>query len=135
MKLSDNFNLSEFTRSETATRLNIANIPTNEHIVNLQKLCVRLLQPLRERYSEAFIINSGFRSLQLNKAVGGVASSQHTRGQAADVKVKEPRALLAELLKSGLNFDQAILYPSFLHLSYNAANNRRQVLYAKGVRP
>lgn len=135
MKLTNNFTLAEFTASPTARRLGIDNTPCTDHIVQLQKLSVRLLQPLRTLYNEPFHINSGYRSHALNKVVGGATTSQHTRGQAADVRVSNPRNLLSELLKSRLDFDQAILYPTFLHLSYNAANNRRQVLYAKGVKP
>lgn len=135
MKLTDNFTLEELTYSDTARRLGIDNTPQAGHIAQLQKLCVRLLQPLRNLYTEPFHINSGFRTPELNKAVGGASRSQHMYGQAADVRVANPRKLLAELLKSQLDFDQAILYPTFLHLSYNPANNRCQVLYAKGVKP
>lgn len=134
MKLSNNFTLEELTHSATAKTKGITNAPNAEQVDNLGKLCVKLLQPLRTSYGEAFIINSGFRNQQLNQAVGGVPTSQHTKGQAADVHVKEPRKLLARLLELGLEFDQAILYPTFLHLSYNSANNRRQVLYAKGTK-
>ncbi len=135
MNLTTNFRLIEFTVSDTATARGIVNKPNEEQTENLRVLCSRLLQPLRELYNEPFKINSGFRSQELNKAVGGVPTSQHTKGQAADIRVNEPRKLLTELLKSGLVFDQAILYPTFLHLSYNSANNRKQVLYAKGVKP
>lgn len=135
MKLSNNFTLEEMSHSNTAKRLGIENIPNREQTENLRKLVVRLLQPLRDIYKEPFIINSGFRSETANKAVGGVPTSQHMKGQAADVQVKDPRRLLTALLKSRLNFDQAILYPTFLHLSYNSGNNRKQVLYAKGVKP
>lgn len=121
--------------STTAKARGIQNIPNAEQIENLRKLCVRLLQPLRDLYNEPFIINSGFRNPELNKAVGGVPTSQHAKGKAADISVKEPRKLLAELLRSGLDFDQAILYPTFLHLSYHSGSNRKQVLYAKGVKP
>lgn len=134
-QLTDNFTLEEMSHSNTAKARNMKNEPNAEQTENLEKLCARLLQPLREVYNQPFIISSGFRSPEVNKAVGGVTTSQHTKGQAADVSVKEPRKLLTELLKSGLVFDQAILYPTFLHLSYNSANNRKQVLYAKGVKP
>lgn len=139
MKLSENFNLYEFIKSDTATKKGIVNIPGDAEIENLRKLCVRLLQPLRYLYSEAFVISSGYRNPELNKAVGGVANSQHVRGQASDIKVKEPRKLLAKLLESGLDFDQAILYQdgknNFLHLSYNSGGNRQQTLYSKGTKP
>lgn len=135
MKLSNNFTLQEMCASSTATTRGIDNIPNPDQVENLRKLCVRLLQPLRESVNEPFIINSGFRNQELNKAVGGVPTSQHTKGQAADVRVKDPRKLLARLLGLRLDFDQAILYPTFLHLSYNSGSNRKQVLYAKGVKP
>lgn len=134
-KLTNNFTLEEMIASDTAARNKIANMPNDEQIENLRILCCRLLQPLRDIYKEPFHINSGFRSLELNKAVGGVATSHHLQGKAADVRVNDPRKLLSTLLASGLVFDQAILYPTFLHLSYNSANNRKQVLYAKGVKP
>lgn len=135
MKLTNNFTLEEMCHSNTAKDREIKNEPNAEQTENLRKLCSRLLQPLRELYGEAFNINSGFRNAEVNKAVGGVPTSQHTKGQAADVRVTEPRKLLASLLSSGLEFDQAILYPTFLHLSYNSGHNRKQVLYAKGVKP
>ena len=135
MKLSNNFTLHEMCASATAVAKGIENIPKAEQIQNLQRLCVRLLQPLRDVYGESLAINSGFRCPVLNKAVGGVPSSQHLKGQAADVRVRDPRRLLSELLRLGIDFDQAILYPTFLHLSYSSGANRKQVLYAKGVKP
>lgn len=133
MKLSPNFKLKEFTQSATATRLSIENNPNQLQISKLELLVTQVLQPLRDAYNEAFFINSGFRSLALNKAVGGVPTSQHTFGEAADVRVANPRKLLQTLQASGLDFDQAILYPTFLHISYRSKSNRKQVLYAKGV--
>ena len=135
MNLTKNFTLEELTHSNIGVAKGIKNEPNERALENLRTLCVRLLQPLREAYGEAFHINSGYRCLKLNELVGGVPSSQHTVGQAADVRVDEPRKLLTELLKSGLDYDQAILYPTFLHLSYNSGHNRKKVLYAKGVKP
>lgn len=139
MKLTNNFTLEEMCYSDTAIKNKLDNMPNKEQIEYLQKLCSRLLQPLRDIMQEPFIISSGFRSTEVNKLVGGVATSQHCKGQASDVKVKDPRRLLAELLGSGLDFDQAILYQdrrnNFLHLSYKSGSNRRQVLYSKGTRP
>lgn len=135
MRLSDNFTLEEFLHSDMAVAKGIDNIPGDGVVENLTKLVTRVLQPLREKYGKPLSINSGYRCPELNKAVGGVATSQHVKGQAADVCVGNPRALLALLLKEGLDFDQAILYPTFLHLSYCSGRNRKQVLYAKGVRP
>ncbi|GAB6121077.1 D-Ala-D-Ala carboxypeptidase family metallohydrolase [Dysgonomonas termitidis] len=138
-QITKNFTLEELSHSNTAVAKGIRNIPDVQQQLNLTALAKRLLQPLRDIYNEPFIINSGFRSQETNKAVGGVPNSQHTKGQAADVSVKEPRKLLAALLKSGLDFDQAILYQdgrnNFLHLSYNREGNRKQVLYSKGTKP
>lgn len=138
-QITKNFTLEELSHSNTAVARGIENIPDVQQQLNLTALAKRLLQPLRDIYNEPFIINSGFRSQETNKAVGGVPNSQHTKGQAADVQVKDPRKLLTALLKSGLDFDQAILYQdgrnNFLHMSYNSGHNRKQVLYSKGTKP
>ena len=138
-QITKNFTLEELSHSNTAVARGIENVPDVQQQLNLTVLAKRLLQPLRDIYNEPFIINSGFRSQETNKAIGGVPNSQHTKGQAADVQVKDPRKLLAALLKSGLDFDQAILYQdgrnNFLHMSYNSGYNRKQVLYSKGTKP
>lgn len=134
MKLSRHFKLEEFTRSETATKQAIKNEPGQKEIKNIEYLCTNLLQPLRNIIKEPMNINSGYRSLALNKAVGGVSTSQHVTGHAADVRTSDPRKLLEALQRSGLPFDQAILYPTFLHLSVKEEyGNRYQILAAKGV--
>ena len=86
-----------------------------------------LLQPLRIAYN-----TSGYRSPEVNRLAGGVRSSQHVKGEAADCYVPDIYFLLDTLKKSGLPFDQAILYRKkhFLHLSYRVnGKQRRQVLY------
>ncbi|MCD7914039.1 MAG: D-Ala-D-Ala carboxypeptidase family metallohydrolase [Tannerellaceae bacterium] len=135
MKLSNHFKLEEFIRSDTAISRKITNEPGEKEIANLIQLCIRLLQPLREHMGEPLLINSGYRCPELNRAVGGVATSQHVTGEAADVRCSHPGKLLAALLELKLDFDQAILYPGFLHLSYRPGHNRKQVLYAKGTQP
>lgn len=133
MQLSKNFKLSEFTHSNTAVEHNIDNTPSPSEVANLKILCEKLLQPLRDVYARPMTISSGYRNKELNKKVGGVSTSQHMRGQAADVAVPNPRLLLDILMASGIEFDQAILYPSFLHLSYNEGKNRMQKLPSKGM--
>lgn len=135
MKLTNNFTLAEMTHSNTATARGIKNEPNDIQIECLRLLCSKVLQPLRDAYNEALNINSGYRCPELNKAVGGVPTSHHLQGKAADVRVKDPRKLLAKLIELNIEFDQAILYPTFLHISYNEGNNRKAVLYAKGVKP
>ena len=74
--LTPHFKLSEFTKSSTATARKIDNTPSQEVISNLQALCQNVLEPLREYFNCPIIIDSGYRSPALNKAVGGVANSQ-----------------------------------------------------------
>ena len=85
MQLSNNFRLSEFTRSDTAKRLGIENECSSvEQVLNLAYLCHMVLQPLRDKFGP-IRITSGYRCPKLNHAVGGVKNSQHLRGEAADI--------------------------------------------------
>lgn len=131
MKLSENFELREFTRSDTATRKGIANDPGLQEVKAIENLVTNLLQPLRKVYGKRMVINSGYRCPELNRAVGGVPTSQHTKGEAADVACEHPSYLVECLRRSGLDFDQCIQYSSFVHLSLKlSGQNRRQ--YLKG---
>ena len=99
---------------------------------NIRRLVERLLQPLRDRLGEPIAILSGYRSDELNRLVGGVPSSQHRLGEAADCYCAAgPDHLLKVLKASGLPFDQAIIYcrRQFLHLSYREGRNRGMVIY------
>ena len=137
IQISENFTLEELCHSNTAKAKGIDNIPNEAQIVNLKKLVINLLQPLRNIWKKPIIINSGFRSEKTNKAVGGVQTSQHKEGKAVDLRVDNPRRLQQELINSGLEWDQSILYDDgrnyFLHLSYNEGKNRKQVLFSKGT--
>lgn len=132
-RLSKNFEWKEFTKSDTATRLHIQNeITTFEVRDNIKALVDNLLQPLRDAWGAPLFINSGYRSPELNKAVGGVATSQHTKGQASDVGCSNPYELAKLVKKMGLQFDQMGLYDTFVHLSYRAdGENRNQIFYNK----
>jgi hypothetical protein len=135
MNLTKNFTLAEMIYSPTATRLGISNIPTTEYINNLEKLCIKVLQPIRDHFQSAVKINSGYRCPKLNKAIGGSKTSQHRFGQAADFVV--PKQDLRTVYKwitadSGLIFDQCIFeFDRWIHISYRAdGNNRQQMLRA-----
>lgn len=132
-KISKNFTFAEFTKSDTAKRLHINNaITTWEVRDNIIALVEDVLQPLRDAWGGPLFINSGYRCLELNKAVGGVPTSQHVLGQAADVGVTDPCALAKLVKKMRLDIDQMIIYPDFLHLSYRKDGcNRGQILYNK----
>ena len=146
MKLSTNFTLNEFLKSNVATRRNISNDPNNEQIRQMQILCQKLLQPIRERLGP-LRINSGFRSKELNKAIGGAyrivdgkykATSQHCKGQAADLKFVDGDGCVDNqqiwdfVLESGLEFDQMIneFDWTWIHISFNDGKNRKQLLEA-----
>ena len=133
MQISKNFSWSEFENSDIAKKHGILNVvSTFEVCDNIIALGSNLLQPLRDAWGKPLTINSGYRCLKLNQKVGGVPTSQHVLGQAADVGCDDPLALARLLLDKGLEFDQAIVYPTFLHLSYKAdGDNRNQLLYNK----
>ena len=132
-RITANFRYSEFTKSDTATRLHINNAITSWEVRdNIKALVEDVLQPLRDAWGGPLFINSGYRCLELNKAVGGVPTSQHCLGEGADVGCTDPYALAKLVKKMRLDVDQVILYPSFLHISYKRdGRNRNQFLYNK----
>lgn len=133
-KLSPHFTVGEMLRSGTAIRLGIKNVPeehpeeglTNEEVVeNLRQLAVKVLEPLRQRVGRV-IVTSGYRCRVLNRAVGGVATSQHLCGQAADIHVTDNEMCrkYARIIRQLTPFDQLILEPAgspqkrWIHVSY-----------------
>lgn len=133
MKISKNFTLEEFTHSETAQRLKIDNALGTEQIINLCALVHHVLQPLRDHYGQPVKISSGYRCPALNNAVGGVSRSQHMRGQAADIKIQGVTpTLIADYIANHLTYDQVIIYPTFVHVSYSIQANRRHRLRGGG---
>ena len=86
-QLSKNFTLSELIASGVASRLKLDNTPNPVQQNNLHQLAVKILQPIRDKWGKPIIVTSGFRSEKVNKAVGGVKTSQHCNGTAADIKV------------------------------------------------
>ena len=120
------------TYSCIASLNGLPNNPPEEARCALCELVKCLLQPLRIAYNKPIVVTSGYRSPEVNRLVGGVRSSQHVKGEAADCYVPDIYFLLDTLKKSDLPFDQAILYRKkhFLHLSYRVnGKQRRQVLY------
>ena len=136
MNISKNFKWSEFTHSDTAERLHINNeVTTWEVRDNIIALVDDILQPLRDAWGGPLFINSGYRCLELNKAVGGVPTSQHVLGQAADVGCSDPIALARLAKRMNLDYDQCIIYDSFVHFSYRRdGGNRNQILYSPKYR-
>ena len=82
-----NFSYDELIASATAKRLGLDNTPTQEEKERLRQLAEDILQPIRDAWRAPIVVTSGFRSEEVNKAVGGVKTSQHRLGEAADIKV------------------------------------------------
>lgn len=132
MKLTDHFTLSEFTHSSMAIHKGILNDPGVEEVKALENLACNLLEPLRRCYRRPMAVTSGYRCRELNEWVGGVSTSQHLKGEAADIACESPKDLVEDLKLSGLVFDQCIQYPTFVHLSLKlTGQNRNQYLKGK----
>ena len=150
--LSPHFCLDEFTKSSTAIKHGIQNNPPQEAVENLRRLCANTLEPLREELGLPVVITSGFRTKALNDLLAHSSErSQHMQGQAADFYVAEPtdlnlepgslnpakptrrelliRAFRLIITSEQIDYDQLILYPSFIHVSYvSRERNRRTIL-------
>jgi hypothetical protein len=139
MKLTENFSLSELTKSQTAERKGIDNTPSPEHQENLKLLCTAILQPVRDHFSKVVTISSGYRSPELCTAIGSKITSQHAKGQAADFEIfGVSNKALADYIDSELHYDQLILEywkesdpnSGWVHCSFSEGNNRKQYLRA-----
>ena len=142
MNLSANFSLKEMTRSDTATRLGLNNTPDEKAIDNLKTLCEKVLQPVRDHFGKTVTVNSGFRSSETNQATGGSKSSDHVKGQAADIEIPGvPNAELAQWIMDNLEYTQLILEfytpgipdSGWVHVSYDPSNLKKQELTAMKV--
>lgn len=124
------FTLKEFVKSDTARRLGIDNTPSPQVEERLRQLVDYVLDPLREAYGRPIYVNSGYRCPALNRAVGGVAHSQHLTGEAADItggNCQENRRLYELLRQLQLPVDQVINEHGFtwLHVSYGPRHRRK----------
>jgi hypothetical protein len=137
-KLSEHFTLGEMTKS--GSHPEVYNIPSHEAIANMKRLC-QWLEVLRKRYNAPIIINSGYRSPQLNKKIGGVANSNHLTGCAVDIRVSGMEQLIryaAMLLdyaeESHQDFDELLIEKNrygaiWLHFAVRPSGNRRKILF------
>ena len=139
MNLSDNLSLAEATRSATALRKGIANKPTQQHLINLKEVALHIFQPCREHFGKPLRVTSGYRSEELNKAIGGSSKSQHSKGEALDMQSTKgyTNKELFTYIKDHLTFDQLIgEFPdnvgeyAWVHCSYKKEGNRGEVLIA-----
>ena len=127
LNLGKYFTLNEMCKSITAKRLNLLNSPGDYHIVNMLYLTQYLLDPIREAYGKPIIITSGYRSQELNKAIGGSSGSQHSNGQAVDIECSTGyNGDLFNLIYDSKLYDQLIWEfgddqsPDWIHVSWNS---------------
>ena len=128
------FTVKELTRSTTAEAGKIDNTPTREAEANIIALIDNVLDPLRRAYGHPITVTSGYRSPRLNAAVGGVKTSQHQKGQAADITAGSPgenRKLFDLARELNLPFCQLIDEKGYrwVHIWYDKNNVKRQVLH------
>ena len=139
IQLTPHFKLSEFIKSSTAAAAGIDNTPTLTVVSNLQYLCQHGLEPLRQHFNCPIIINSGYRSFALNKAVGGVSNSNHLSGYAADIYVQDAESGTRwfNWMKQNLtDFDELITEKNsvgsagfWIHVAIRqGGNNRKKVI-------
>jgi zinc D-Ala-D-Ala carboxypeptidase len=138
-QLTKNFSLSELTKSETALRHDMDNTPGPIEIANLTILAKEVLQPIRDHYQTGVKVNSGYRAPDVNASVGGSKTSDHCKGQAADIEIPGvANADLAEWIRDNLDFTQVILEfytpgvpdSGWVHVSYDVTNLKSQCLTA-----
>ena len=142
MRLSENFSLREYIKSQTASRKGIDNSPSDEHLESAIALFENVVQPVRDHFGPT-IITSGYRSPALNEAIGGSSTSQHSKGEAVDLEVLGvSTAEVCEWIAENTNFDQLILEfytpgdtnSGWVHVSYvKDAENRGETLTASKV--
>ena len=143
MKLSEHLDLSEVTRSESAKRNGISNMPTAEHIANFKLLAEKIFEPIRNHFRVPIIISSGYRSKELNASLKGASlTSQHCQGEAIDIDMDGStngvtNRMVFDYIKDNLNFDQLIYEfgdsnnPDWVHVSYESTGKqRKQILRA-----
>lgn len=131
--MAEFFTKSELTRSDTARILKIDNTPTPEASAALDALMWNVLDPIRRMWGKPIIVNSGYRCPKLNAAVGGSATSQHMKGEAADITAGGPtenKELFDMIAQSAIPFDQLIDEKNYcwIHVSYRP-NGRRNILH------
>jgi hypothetical protein len=136
-KISEHLELSEVIRSEQAKRMGVSNMPTPEHIENFKKLAENVFEKIRNNFRVPIHISSGYRSIELNKAIKGSSSSQHCKGEAIDIDMDGSsngvtNKMVFDYIYKNLNFDQLIFEygtednPDWVHVSYSSSKPQRK---------
>tara|TARA_R110002167_G_scaffold91297_8_gene245689 strand:- start:1721 stop:2182 length:462 start_codon:yes stop_codon:yes gene_type:complete len=145
MKLSNHLTLQEATKSATAIRKGIYNLPVDEHLAALVNTANKIFEPIRNHFNMPIGISSGYRSNALNDAIGGSKTSQHSKGEALDIDADIygyiTNKQIFGFVKDNLEFDQLIWEfgtdnePNWIHVSIkHYGEQRKQILRASRVR-
>lgn len=153
MNLSAHFTLEEFTKSQAGERFGIANVPDEKQIACMKRLCEKVLEVVRLNLGPVHV-NSGFRSLEINGLIGGASSSQHCKGEAADIEIPGiANGDLARWIEKHCEYDQLILEcykpgvptSGWVHVSFKSVDNRKseltatviggKMIYTQGIHP
>lgn len=139
IQLSEHFTLADLCYSDTAYRRGISNVPEDSEIEKLRALAENVLEPIWNNYGQRVIVNSGYRGRALNAIIGGATTSQHCKGEAADIEIAGVSNYeLACWIRDNLDFDQVILEyaqnlavdpnSGWVHVSYKNSGLRKQCL-------
>lgn len=142
MQLSEHFSLAELTVSEIAARKGLDNLPEGVALENLSRLAEKL-EEVRKVIGKPIMINSAYRSPEVNSAVGGVKTSQHCLGCAADIRIPNmtPDEVCRAIIASDIQFDQLIReFDSWTHISIpnlpdQTPRNQTLIIDKAGTRP
>tara|TARA_R100000995_G_scaffold33319_1_gene14989 strand:- start:939 stop:1394 length:456 start_codon:yes stop_codon:yes gene_type:complete len=142
MRLSKHFTLQELIKSSTAERRGIKNVPERAEIESLRLVCDNILEPVRQHFEVPMAPSSGYRCLELNRAIGSGDTSQHVKGQAVDFEIPGlANQVLANWIMENVDYDQLILEfyrqedpnSGWVHCSYdNKEENRKESLRFDG---
>jgi zinc D-Ala-D-Ala carboxypeptidase len=144
MQISKYLTLAEAIKSPLATRHGIKNVPGMEQLEKMKTVALKVFDPVRDHFDVPIGVSSFFRCTELNKVAGGAAGSQHTRGEAIDIDADIYKGItnkqVFDYIRQHMEFDQLIAEfpnakgePSWVHVSYRKAGNRKEVLVAKKV--
>lgn len=143
LKISEHITIAEACKSQEAIRLGIDNKPDEVSLKNMILLAKKVFEPLRNHFNKPIGISSFFRSVEINKRIGGSLTSQHCKGEAIDIDADIFGGLtnseLFHWIKTNCKFDQLIWefgdenQPSWVHVSYKEKGNRNQILKAEKI--
>jgi hypothetical protein len=144
MNLSYHLTLEEATKSATAIRKGIYNLPVDEHLAALVNTANKIFEPIRNHFNVPIGVSSGYRSKDLNEAIGGSKTSQHCKGEALDIDADMYGSItnkqIFDFIRDNLDFDQLIyefgtdIEPNWVHVSIKQfGDQRKQILRASRV--